>query len=129
MQDSGGDFEKCVFLDLEQLVPGIGFENIQQRLAVVAVARISGLIDDVLKAATQQRDIARRKIVGDRRKQADEQLMPDHFTFLVDLLDADGVHMHGAMHDGSLIGLGHAQQVATAEELGNLGRQGVLCLE
>jgi len=72
---------------------------------------------------TQQRDFARRLVIGDRGQQTDEQMFPDHGSVRVKLLDRDRIHMDTTMNGRAIIGFGDTDQIRRAHLCLNLGRQ------
>ena len=63
---------------------------------------------------TQQRDFARRLVIGDRGLQTDEQMFPYHGSIRVKLFDRDRVHMDTTMNGRAIIGFGDTDQIRRA---------------
>src|SRR5262249_18146472 len=93
MKNAQRNFKKLVVARLKQLVARMSFEDMQERLAVMAVGLEAGAGDDALDLAPQQRRFPRALVVGDRGEEADEQLLAGRIALGVEALDADRVHM------------------------------------
>ena len=120
MQDADCDLEQFVLAGLEQLIAGIGLENIDQRLAVMAGGPESGAFDDPGDPAAQQRDFLRALVVGDRGEQAEEPVLSDHPTLGIEALDADRIQRHRSVHGGDLGRLHDVQQAGGQQELAHV---------
>ena len=116
VQDAEAGFEQGVIRNLEQFVAGKGFQNVHQRLAVVAAGGEAGPFQRFVKPPAQHGYIAGAAAVGNGGKQPDEKALTDDPAHGVEPLDADGVHMHGPMNSRFLVGLGHQQQVRGFDE-------------
>ena len=114
--------QQVVLRHAEQLVARQRLEDVQQRLAVMAGGRQARPDDDVAHLAAQQRDVARRAVVGDRGEQPDEQPLADHLAVLVEPLHPDRVELHRAVHGRAPVRLVHHQELRLAQEVGDLGR-------
>jgi hypothetical protein len=76
---------------VEQLIAGEGFQNVLQRLAVVAVGGQSEVLHHLGDFVPHQRDVARIGAVGGRGPQAQESALADQFAGRAEVLDADVV--------------------------------------
>ena len=96
---------------LEQLVARQCFQDMAQRLAAVAVvAQARGLHHGGV-AQAHQRDVPGTAVVGAGGVQAEEALLGDGAPIGVKRQHADVVHVAGAVHGGSGIGLGQDQRI------------------
>ncbi len=123
MQDAEGDVVELVLGDLEQLVARVGLEDVGEGLAVVAGRREAGARQAVGDLLAEQRNLARILAVGAGGEQADEELLADDVAGGVELLHADGVHVHGPMHGRAAVGLGDHEHPRLAQELPHVRRQ------
>ena len=98
----------------------------RQRLAVVAVGREAGALDDGLDLAVEHRDLARRAAVGGGGEEAGEQPLTRHVALGIEGLDAEHVHRHVAMDGRAGVGLGDQQQLGLAQVRAHLGRHALL---
>ncbi len=116
--------EQILFADLEQEVAREGVEDVQQRLAVMAVGSQAGAGNRALHLLPQQRDRARRAVIGERGKQPGEEAEPDDLAIRAETADTDRVHQRVAMDGGAAVGLGDEQQFALQQEILHVARQG-----
>ncbi len=115
LHDAAGDLVEVVEADLEQLVARIVVEDVDQGLAGVAGRVVVGAADQIEDLLAQQRDVARRLVVGGRGEQADEQAHAVDPAVLVEALDRERIHVHRAVHGRAAVGLGQHQEVALAQ--------------
>ena len=108
-----------VFLDLEQLVARIGFEDRQQRLAVVAVRVEAGAPQDALDPSAQQRHVFHQGVIGARREQADQTPLAGHPAIGVVGLRDHAIHRADAMDQRRAVGLDDQDVVRAAREAGH----------
>ncbi len=119
LQDAERMVVERVLLDLEQLVARIGFEDRQQRLAVVAVDVEAGAAQDAVDPPAQQRHVLHHGVVGARGEQAGEApLAGDPPVGVVGLHD-DAVHRADAMDQRRPVGLDDQDVVGPARETGH----------
>ncbi len=102
----------------------MGLEDVDQRLARVAVGPEVGLLEDLLDLAAQQRDGARAAVIGRGGEQPEEAVLADHLAVRVEALDADVVHVARAVDGGAAVGLGQHQRFGVAGQRLNRGGQG-----
>ena len=67
-----GDVQQGVFVDLEQLVAGVGLDDVTEPALVVLAGGADGARQDVLDLAAYQRDLSHGQLVGVGREQAHE---------------------------------------------------------
>ena len=116
MQNAHGDFHQLRIARLKQLFARECFENMLQRLAVVAVRREPGLRDGLIKLAPEKRDISWAGRIGHRREQTGDQALADHLALGVEFLDADGIEQNRAVNGGFYIGLGDDHRIGPAHQ-------------
>ena len=105
LQDAQHVVVERVLVDLEQLVARIGFQDGEQRLAVVAVDVEAGAPQDAVDAAAQQRHVAHRGVIGGRGEQADQAALAGDAAVGVVGLDDHAVHRPAAMDQRGAVGL------------------------
>ena len=113
-QHAHGGAEQFVLAGLEQLFARQGFQDVAQGLAAVAARCQAGLAHHVFVALAHQRDFPRAAVVGAGGEQAQEALFADDLAFGVEFQHADVIHVAGAMHARTGIGLGQDQRVLQA---------------
>jgi hypothetical protein len=123
-QDAHGDPEQLVLGDLEQLVAGVGLQDVGQRLAVVAVGGEAGAIQRALHLLAQDRDGARTARVGRRGEQADEDALARDVALPIEALHGDGIHGHRPVDGREAVRLGDEQQRRLAQEMADVLGQG-----
>ena len=116
VQDAHGDPVKVVLADLEQFVARVVLQDVQQRLAVVAVGAEAALLQHPVDLAAQQRDLARRARIGGGGEQPGDQLLAGDMAFAIERLDRDRVQVDRAVHGRPAVRLGHPQQVGLVQE-------------
>ena len=124
LQDAEGDVEKIILGNLEQLIPGVGLEDVEKRLAIVAGRVEAGARHRTVQLLPEQRDTAWADVIGVGGEQADEAVFADDPALGVEGLDADGVHMDRPVHRRFAVGLGDQEQRRLADQLARVGRQG-----
>ena len=97
LQDAQHMVVERVLLDLEQLVARIGFEDRQQRLAVVAVRVEAGAAQDAVDPSAQQRHVLHQRVVSGGREQADQPPLAGHPAIGVVGLHDHAIHRPDAM--------------------------------
>src|SRR5207244_763232 len=117
VEDADRDLEQFLFADLEQFVAREGVENVQQRLAVMAVWRQTGAPYRVLDLEPQQRDRPRAAAVGERGEQPGKQPDANDLAIPAKAADADRVHQRVTMNRGAPVGLGDQQQLAAPQKI------------
>src|SRR6185312_4520651 len=100
-QNAGGEIEEIAIGGLEQLVARQGFENMRERLAVMARRFEAAAGQHGRDLAAQQRNGACRAAIGLRGEEAEEEPHADGLAMLAQDLDADRVHMDGTVDDGA----------------------------
>ena len=105
LQDAQRMVVERVLVDLEQLVARIGFEDRQQRLAVVAVRVEAGAAQDAVDPAAQQRHVVHRGVIGGRGEQADQAALAGHPAVGVVGLHDHAIHRPAAMDQRGAVGL------------------------
>jgi hypothetical protein len=79
-EDAHRDLKQRVLGDLQQLVAWIDLEYLEQRLAIVAVGGEAGAPEHVGDLATQDRDLLRKLLVGQRRVEPEKAALTDDLT-------------------------------------------------
>src|SRR6185312_1577527 len=115
---------QLVLANLEELVARIGLEDVQQRLAVMALRAEARALQHMLDFPAQQRDLARAAVIGERGEEAGEDALAGGLAVLIEELDADRIHRHRSMHHRAAVRLADHQQARRAQELAHIGRQG-----
>ncbi len=110
-QHAHGSAEQFVLAGLEQFFARQGFQDVAQGLAAVAGRGQARLLHHVLVALAHQRDFPRATVVGAGGEQAEEALLADDLALGVEFQHADVVHVAGAVHARTGIGLGQDQRV------------------
>ncbi len=123
MEDSQRRVEELVGRHLEELVAREALQDVKQGLAVVARRVEAGPRHAVLHLAPEDRDVARAAAVGGGGEEADEELLAHHLAGGVEALHPHRVHLHGPVHGGLAVGLGHHQQARLVQEIAHVGRQ------
>ena len=77
MHDAERLGEQFVLRDLEEIVAREGFDDMGERLAVMAARIEPGALDDARLLAPQQRDFGRELVIGRRGEEADEAPLAD----------------------------------------------------
>ena len=103
--------KSCVVGDLEELVAREGLQDVDERLAVVAVRIESGALDGARRLEAQHRDLAHAAAVRGRGEEAEEAILADQVAVVVVALDADAVERHGAVNGAAAVGLGDDEEV------------------
>ena len=116
LQDAQHVVVERVLVDLEQLVARIGFEDGEQRLAVVAVHVEARAPQDGVDAAAQQRHVVHRGVIGGRREQADQAALAGDAAVGVVGLDDHAVHRPAAMDQRGAVGLDDQDVAGAAGE-------------
>ena len=124
VQNADRDVQQLRHLDLEQLVARVGLQDVQKRLAVMALRVEAGQFHHLRDLAAEVGDLARAAVVGDRGEEAGDQPLADDPPLGVEALDEEGVHRHRAVHGGGAVALGHHQDARVAQEVAHVGRQG-----
>ena len=123
MHDADGDGAQVLDFALEQFIARVGFQDIDQRLVVMAVGHQPSGVANARHLAPQEGDFRRPSVIGDRGEQADEAGFADHFAGGVETLHDDHVKVGGTVHGGAPIGLHHAQQARRQEVSAHRVRQ------
>ncbi len=124
VEDADRGVEQLVLGDLEQLVAREGVEDVEQRLAVMALRGEAGALDRAPHLLPQQRDRVRAGAVGMRGEQADEQPHRRRPRPLASKRRMPIASMRDvAVNRGAGVGLGDDQQFAAAHEILHIGRQ------
>ena len=121
MQNAKGGALQFLGIDLKQLVPRIGLQDVQQCLTVVTRWRETCQLQHLIDLALKLRDLPRTLTVGRGRKEADEQAFAADPVLAVEQLDRDGVDVGVAMDCGASVGLGDAQQFRRLHPVLNVG--------
>ena len=109
---------------LEQLVPREGFQDVLQRLAVMAVGRQREVLHDLRDLVTHQRNFAGCAVIGGGGPQSDKAALADQPAAGIEVLHADVIEVAGAMHRRLQVGLGDEHQVARAALAADVARKG-----
>ncbi len=123
INDTAHDADEVIHIGLEQLIARIGFQYVQNGLAVVAVGIDSEVLDDFLDLATQNRDVARASIVGARSPQAEKPMLAGHTPAGVECLDSDVVEVLAAMDGGNRVRFGDVQNATVASPCAHIATQ------
>src|SRR6202011_4369218 len=89
LQDRERKLIEHVLVDLKELIAGIAFEHIDQRLAGMAVGIEAGAREHGLDLAPEIGSGARRTIIRSRGEQTDDAHFADQPALPIELLDAD----------------------------------------
>ena len=119
LQDAQRMVVERVLLDLEQLVARIGFEDRQQRLAVVAVCVEAGAAQDAVDPPAQQRHVLHQGVIGGGREQAGQAPLAGHPAVGVVGLHDHAVHRPDAMDQRRAVGLDDQDVLRPAREAGH----------
>ena len=92
-------------------------------LVVVRSLDDARLLEDRVQLLAQDRDLLGVLRVRLRREQAEEAVLAGHAAFGVELLHADVVHAHAAMHARAGVRLGRDQQRSADDAVAQPGRQ------
>ncbi len=122
LQDRDREVEQGVLVDLEQLVAGKAFHNVDQRPARMAVRIVTGERQNAGNLAAQEGNRAGRFRIGRRREQADDAQLSDHRAVVIEDLGTDIVHMNPAVNPALHIGLGNDQRLRLQQELADFRR-------
>ena len=122
IEDAVHPFAQLLHADLEQLVAREALEDVEDRLAVVAGARIAECAEHRIDLVAQERHLRRRGEIGLRREQADDADLALGRAVGAIRLDADVVHVRAPVHLGDHVGLGDDQRRGRKEEAAHLGR-------
>ena len=123
MEDAERDLEQLVVRDLEQLVPRVRLEDLDQRLVVVAAGQQARALEHALHLPPQQRDLPRARAVDGVREQAEEPALRSHLAGRVEALHADVVEIGRPVDGRPRVRLGQVEQGLLAREPAHLGRQ------
>jgi hypothetical protein len=110
LQDAVGELLQDGGVDLKQLVSGVGFQNVQKRLGVMAVLGVARLLDHRVHLAAQERDVARAHVVGGRGQETQEAPLADDIARIVETAHADIVHIDRPVHVRPAPGLGDDEE-------------------
>ena len=94
VQDAHARMIQIIQINLEKLITRIGFKDIDQRLAIVTCRREASTFDRFGQFHPQKRDKARAEVIGNRGKQTDKQVLPNHLALGVELFDDNRIKMH-----------------------------------
>ncbi len=112
---------------MKQFIARKRFQDVLQRLAVVAVGREIEMLDEACNLDLEQRDFARIRVVGRRGPQAEKAALTDEPAFLRaffgEYLDSHVVEISGAMHRRGDVRLGHESDFARAAAAPDVARQ------
>ena len=97
VKDAGRHRAQFVLADLKQLVARQGFQNVDERFAVMAVRRKSGTVDKPPNLAPDHGNRLDLLVVYGRREKTDKQTLADRIAAGVELFDHHGVEMDAAM--------------------------------
>ncbi len=114
--------QQLLFAGLDQLVTGIGFQHVQQRLVGVGSLLMAGGGHDALETVADERDLGRTGVVDGGGIQTDEAIFPHYLAMLIEALDADVIHIGRAMNTGFAVGFGEDQQILTEGGVTGAGR-------
>ncbi len=114
MEDSFGYGEQLVDGRLEELVSGVGLEDVHQRLAAVARRRVAGPLDKGAGLVGQHGDAGQALGVGRRAEQAEEPAFPDDLPVVAEGLEPDVVEVRRAVHRAARVRLGDDHQLLLA---------------
>ena len=109
--------------DLEKFVAGQGLQNMDERLAVMSVGRMAGIVDNLSDLATNNGDRLDLLGIDGRCKQSDEQTLPHRVAAGIEFLDHNGVKMNAAMNGRTLVRLVDKDKRGALHEGGKVGRQ------
>ena len=109
---------------LEQRVAGIRFEDLDERLCVVAVERKSRGQQHALDLALEQRDLLCALAVRGARVQAEETPLAGDIALRVEPLDADVVEVRIAVDRRARVRLGEHERRGLAGLVGGVGAEG-----
>ena len=109
LEDARGDLEQLVGVDLEQLVAGIGLEDLAQGAAAVALGPKAGPIEHLGHLVPQQGDVEHAVAVDVGVVEAEEPPLTDHLPVAVELLDPDVGQVVGPAHRAAAVGGGQHQ--------------------
>ena len=113
-EDAHAGLQQFLGTGLEQFIARQGFDDVSQRLAVVAVRTETRALHDLLMALPHDRDIPRAAVVRTGGVQAEEALFDDRLAMGVVHQHADVIHVAGAVHGRARIGLGQDQRLVRA---------------
>ena len=123
MQDAHGDVEELLLAYLEELVAGVGLEDLDEVLLVVAAVREPGPLHHVPHLAPHDGHLEDAHAVGGEGVEPQEPPLAGYVSALVELFDANVVHVGGAVDGRAGVGLGEVEEVRPAGEAAHLGRQ------
>ena len=123
MEDAERDLEQLLVCDLEQLVPRVRLEDLDQRLVVVAAGQQPGAIEHVLHLPAQQGDLPRACAVDGVGEEPEEAAFRFHLAGLVEPLHTDIVEIGRPVHGRARVRLGQVEQGLLARESAHLRRQ------
>ena len=113
--------EQLFGVHLQQRVPGIGLEDLEQGLAIVAGGRKPCPTQDAVDLAAQERNLPGADLVGRGRVKPEEAPLTRHLSIGAEPLDADVVQVRGPMHRGAGIGLREHENMRRSRERHSLG--------
>ena len=123
MEDAECDLEQLLVCDLEQLVPRVRLEDLDQRLVVMAAGQQPGAIEHALHLPAQQRDLPRARAVHGVGEETEEAAFRFHLAGLVEPLHTDIVEIGRSVDGRPRIRLGQVEQGLRAREPAHLRRQ------
>ena len=113
-ENAHGRAEQFILGALQQLFARQRFQDVAQRLAGIGVALEARTGQHRLDLVPHQRHVLRPRHVGAGGEQAQEALLGDGTAVRPELQHADVIHVTGAMHVRTRIGLGQDDRVGGA---------------
>src|SRR6478736_5180247 len=121
-QDLHDEIVEGLDVDLDDLVTRIIFENVQERLARMAVRIEAGALEHQRHLVADIRDLAYRASIGARGEQTDETQLALQLAVGRIEFDADVVHPYAAMNAAAHVGLDDDEEGRLAPEFANFRR-------
>ena len=122
MQDAVADLVEIVAVGLEQFVARVGFENVLQRLAVVAALGVGRALEHGFHLVAQYGNIARVAVVGRRSEEPEETPLAGDPALFVERFDADIVHVDRPVDRRPGVRLGDDEKLLAAGKAADCGR-------
>ena len=124
LEDRDGVAVQVIDLGLQQLVPRVAVQDVDEHLRLVAVPRVGGAVQHGADLAPDDRDIEQRLLGHAPRVQPEEASLTKRRAVCIEPPDADIVEIASALHGRPGVGLGQVEQ--TGPEVlppPNVGRQ------
>jgi hypothetical protein len=110
LEDRDGVAVQVVDLGLQQLVPRVAVQDVDEHLRLVVVARVGGAVQHGAHLPPHDRDVEHRLLRHVLRVEPEEAALPGGTALRVEPPDADVVEVAPALHGRPGVGLRQVEQ-------------------